>query len=180
MNQLTLDDISTSVRGNIQSQQYEQSHIDGVRIVDLKTHITHDGAFSELLRIDSNGTLALFPEMQIAQINRSMMHPQTIKAWHLHFAQDEIWNVGEGTHILLGVWDVREHSSTKGASLVIPMTSSRLVYIPRGVAHGASNHTFKRAEILYIVSNQYNPEQPDERRLPWDSLGKEFWEPKKE
>lgn len=108
------------------------------------------------------------------------MLPNTVKAWHLHYNQDEIWNVGARSHILLGLWDTREHSATKGVSMRIPLSRDRIVYIPRGVAHGAANHMTHAIEIFYFVSNHYNKDHLDEQRLPWDSLGKEFWDIKKE
>jgi dTDP-4-dehydrorhamnose 3,5-epimerase len=62
----------------------------------------------------------------------------------------------------------------------IPLNHDKLVYIPRGVAHGAANHMTHAAEILYFVSSHYNKDNPDEQRLPWDATGKEFWEIKRE
>lgn len=180
MNQpLTIQDIDTNIREKVSGQAYARQTIEGVQIMDLKKHTTEDGTFTEILRI-TDGKVQNFPEITITQINRSVMLPQTIKAWHLHYNQDEIWNLAAGSHLILGLWDVREQSTTKNLSIKIPLTSSRLVFIPRGVAHGAANISGKHAEILYFVSQQYNPDSPDEQRLPWDSLGKEFWEAKKE
>jgi dTDP-4-dehydrorhamnose 3,5-epimerase len=51
-----------------------------------------------------------------------------------------------------------------------------LVYIPAGVAHGAANLWQSPAAILYFVSSQFDPADPDELRLPWDFLGAEFWQ----
>ncbi len=181
MNQpLSLHDINQDIRDKVNSQEYQKQHIEGVEIFHLHKHLTEDGSFTEILRINDSGALALVPDMKIAQINRSIMLPSSVKAWHLHFNQDEVWNVSGDSHLLLGLWDVREHSTTKNVSVKIPLDSTTLVYIPRGVAHGAANISGNNAEILYFVSNQYNPEQLDEKRLPWDSLGKDFWEAKKE
>lgn len=179
MKTLTTNDIIQNARDVLSLQQHAKQTIDGVVINDLKKHITEDGMFTEVLRVYDQHVNG-FPEMTIAQLNRSIMLPGVVKAWHLHFNQDEIWNVTSGSHLLLGLWDLREESPTKGVSIKIPLTSSRTVYIPRGVAHGAANIHNKAAEIIYVVSNQYNPEHPDEYRLPWDNLGADFWEAKKE
>ena len=32
------------------------------------------------------------------------------------------------------------------------------------------------ATIVYFVNQQFNPADPDERRLPWDILGADFWQ----
>jgi dTDP-4-dehydrorhamnose 3,5-epimerase len=44
------------------------------------------------------------------------------------------------------------------------------------VAHGYTNHTNEKQSIIYLTSQHYNREEPDERRISWDILGKEFWE----
>lgn len=180
MKHLTLDDIDQSVRSSVSVQEYHTQTIQDVQIINLNKHETEDGSFTELLRLDQQGIAEHVPEFHVAQINKSILFPGSVKAWHLHYRQDEIWNVTFYSHLILGLWDVREGSSTKGLSMKIPLSPTRLVYIPRGVAHGAANVSGHNAEILYVVSEQYNKEQPDEQRLPWDSLGKEFWEAKKE
>lgn len=171
---LTVEDITADQRAQLSSQQYQRPSIEGVIIQDLTTHLTEDGSFNEILRVQS------FPDFSIAQINRSLVYPNVVKAWHLHFNQDEVWNVGLGQQIVLGLWDIRENSPTKGTALKIPVSDTRTVYIPRGVAHGACNISGSATEILYFVSTAYNRDQPDEHRLPWDSLGANFWEVKKE
>lgn len=177
---LTIDSIAQELRQNVSDQAKNSQVIDGVKIFQLKSHKTEDGSFSELLRFSDNGTLELLPDFQIAQINRSVMLPNTVKAWHFHFAQDEVWNVSAKSHILLGLWDVRENSPTKNAVMRIPLTHEGLVYIPRGVAHGVANLLTHAVEILYFVNNKYDPEAPDEKRFAWDLKGKDFWEIKRE
>jgi dTDP-4-dehydrorhamnose 3,5-epimerase len=173
---MNADDLIPEAKKVLLTQKAEKQVIDGVKIASLKKHITEDGSFTELMRLRQ----LPFSDFTIAQINRSVMLPNTIKAWHLHFHQDEVWNTSSESHILLGLWDIREHSATKGISMRIPLSSETLVLIPRGVAHGAANHMTHKAEILYFVSNEYDKDHPDEHRLAWDLLGKEFWEIKKE
>lgn len=177
---MNIDDIIPDLKDKIQSQQYEKVEIEGIKILPLHKFLTEDGSFTEIMRFSDQWSLEQMPEFHIAQINRSVMLPSTIKAWHLHFNQDEIWNVSARTHLLLGLWDVREHSSTKGKTMRIPLSSEKLVYIPRGVAHGAANHMTHAAEIFYFVNNKYNKDAPDEQRIAWDSVGKEFWDLKRE
>ena len=54
-----------------------------------------------------------------------------------------------------------------------------LLYIPRGVAHGAANSGRERAQIWYFVNQQFDVNDPDERRLPWDAAGAAFWDSEK-
>jgi dTDP-4-dehydrorhamnose 3,5-epimerase-like enzyme len=53
---------------------------------------------------------------------------------------------------------------------------SRLLLIPRGVAHGAANPWTEVAPMFYFVNQQFSLSEPDERRLPWDAFGADFWE----
>ncbi|MCX8008697.1 MAG: dTDP-4-dehydrorhamnose 3,5-epimerase family protein [Patescibacteria group bacterium] len=178
--QMNSNDLIPEAKTMLQTQTYKQAPIDGVKMFSLNIYKTEDGSFSELMRFTDQRTFQKFPEFFIAQINRSIMLPHTVKAWHLHFHQDEIWSVSPFTHLILGLWDVRASSPTKGLTMKIPLTAETLVYIPRGVAHGAANHMTREAEILYFVNNTYDRESPDEQRLPWDAKGKEFWEMKRE
>ena len=52
---------------------------------------------------------------------------------------------------------------------------ARLLYIPRGVGHGCANLGTEPATVLYYVNQQFDLQDPDERRLPWDIAGADFW-----
>lgn len=178
---LSKQDIDGKVRGKLFVQDYSKKPaIDGVKIVEIRNMVGEDGDFSELLRL-SNGEIEGFPGFHLAQINRSNMLPNAIKAWHLHYKQDEIQTVNPSDHLIVGLWDTRDKSSTKGVSmkLVLGGGKSHLVFIPKGVAHGYMNVSRKPATILYFVDQQFTMDDPDELRLPWDSL-KDFWELSKE
>jgi dTDP-4-dehydrorhamnose 3,5-epimerase len=56
---------------------------------------------------------------------------------------------------------------------------AQALYIPRGVAHGLANIWTQPANMIYLVNQLFDPENPDEHRLPWDVLGNDFWEIKK-
>ena len=57
--------------------------------------------------------------------------------------------------------------------------TSKLVYIPRGVGHGVHNISNKEGTVIYFVNQQFNLDDPDERRLAWDAAGAEFWVPER-
>lgn len=180
---LTLDEIDEKIRSQISTQDYSaEKMIEDVKIIPLKNHVTEEGDFCELLKLNKTGAFAEIPGFQVVQINRSKIHPQAIKAWHLHFKQDEIWYVPPTSHLIVGLWDIRKKSKTKGLAkkIVLGGSSSQLLYIPRGVAHGCTNNSGKPAELFYFVSEQFSKESPDEKRLSWEILGKAFWEPRKE
>lgn len=175
---LTPKDIDESVQKKIYTQDYSaKPAIDGVKVFPIKNFIGEDGDFLELVRFGKNGALELIPEFTIAQINHSTQFPGSIKAWHLHFKQNEIWFVPPAQHFLVGLWDVRASSPTKGQTMRLSMGggAAKLLYIPKGVAHGAANLSPKPSTIIYLVDHAFDPNDPDERRIPWDSQGADFW-----
>ncbi len=183
MNTLEKPDIAKEYQPFIATQNYApKPKIEGVILKEIRNMTSEDGDFSEILRIDEKGDIEGFEGFRIRQINRSKMLPGNIKAWHLHYKQDEIQTVNPEDHLIVGLWDVREDSKTKGISVkyILGGGKAHLLYIPKGVAHGYTNVSKKAATILYFVSEQFSLENPDEQRLPWDSLGKEFWETQKE
>jgi len=179
---MSTNNLIGSVQNAVTVQNYSPKKlIDGVLISDIKQFSGEDGMFEEIMRIDENGNLKQFEGFKISQINRSRILPGAIKAWHLHFNQEDVWYVEPNARVLLGLWDVRENSPTTNTHIKIPLgfNSSKLVYIPRGVAHGAVNIGSDEATLLYFVNQQFNPETPDEHRLSWDALGADFWVPEK-
>src|SRR3989338_581052 len=165
---LTQEDILDEIKPDIYTQDYSKKpEIDGVKIINLKNHTGEDGDFCEVFRIGTNGETQEFPGFKIAQINRSKLISGAIKAWHLHFNQDEIWHVVPSNRLVVGLWDVRADSKTKDTSMKIILGggASKLLYIPRGIAHGCANFTKKDAELFYFVSNQFDINNPDEKRF---------------
>ena len=179
MTDLTLKDISSELQKDVFVQDYSKKPmIEGVKIVEAKRWAGEDGTFEDLLRLNETGHLELFPEIQVRQINRSKLLPGSIKAWHLHFKQEDVWYVSPDDHMILGLWDTRENSPSKGKTQKIIMGNgtSKLVVVPRGVAHGVVNVGKKPGSIYYFVNNQYNLADADEHRLKWDAQGADFWE----
>lgn len=176
---LSHDNIDSALRDKVFIQDYSQKPIiEGVQVKEIRNMVGEDGDFSELIRLTENGEVEGFPGFKVRQINRSKMLPGAIKAWHLHFKQDEIQTVNPENHLVIGLWDVREDSPTKGVTMKLTLGGGKahLIYIPKGVAHGYMNVSKRPATILYFVSEQFNSEDADERRLPWNSV-EGFWEP---
>ena len=155
--------------------------IEGVQVVELKQFVGEDGSFEELIRLTDKGTLQQFPNFQLRQVSHSELLPAAVKAWHFHFKQEDIWYISPKYHMLLGLWDLRKKSATKENTMRITMGAgtSKLVYIPQGVAHGVLNLSHKPGSILYFLSQQFDPSNNDENRLPWDAAGKTFWQPER-
>ncbi len=177
---LSLEDIDESVRPKIYAQSYATKEpIEGVKIINLTNHIGEEGDFSEIMNLNAGGEVAQLPGFKVAQVNRTKLGPQTTKAWHLHFKQDEAWYIAPTFQIFVGLWDIRKHAKTVGKTMRISLGggNSQLLYIPRGVAHGSANFTYESIQLYYFVNEKFNPKDPDERRINWDALGPEFWQP---
>lgn len=180
MNSLTPKDISSDFQSKIFKQDYTGGvRIEGVQVIDLKHFSDEGGFFMELGRMQQ-GIVEAFPSFDVKQVNYSEVHPGVIKAAHLHFFQEDVWIVPPTSKLLIGLLDARADSPTSGKTMRFIMGDgrARMLYIPRGVAHGYANHSTKDAGLIYFVNNQFSadPDKTDEKRLPWDAFGKEFWD----
>lgn len=137
--------------------------IEGVRIKKLIRHPDDRGFFQEILRED-DGLLRRF-----GQASMSKTYPGVIKAFHYHERQDDLWffPVGNAQVVL---YDLRQDSPTRGETNVLYMGEDNpiLVLIPAGVAHGYRTLGEKPAIIIYFTTEPYNPNEPDEKRIPYD------------
>lgn len=178
-NKLLLNEIGADFREYVTTQQYgKKTGINDVKLIELKVLQDDGGAFTELIRCDENGNLLAIPEFKIRQSNFSTVLPGAIKAWHLHFNQEDVWFVPPNARLLVGLLDVREGSGTYRNQMRFVMGGGKaqLLYIPRGVAHGAANIWNQESFMIYFVNQHFNADEPDENRLPWDVIGKEIWE----
>jgi dTDP-4-dehydrorhamnose 3,5-epimerase len=179
---MDLKNISSQYHPQITTQDYgKKDIIDGVKIVDLKMFYDEGGDFTELGRI-KNGALEAFPQFKIKQINISTMMPHSVKAFHLHLKQADVWYVPPASRLLVGLKDLRKESPTKDLSMRLTLGghTSKLLYVPQGVAHGAGNLWPQPASVIYFVDQYFNPQDPDELRLPANLLGEDFWQLRKE
>ena len=165
--------------GVVSTQDYgRKTPITGVRIIDLRLMIDDGGSFAELVRFDENGNLEAVPEFKVRQSSYSLVLPGAIKAFHLHYNQEDVWFVPPTDRLLIGLIDARKDSATYNTSMRFVMGGGKtqLLYIPRGVGHGGANIGTLPATILYYVNQHFDLNDADERRLPWDVLGADFWE----
>jgi dTDP-4-dehydrorhamnose 3,5-epimerase len=170
--------IGPDYREHAHTQSYApRSRIDGVTITDLPIFSDEGGDFCEITRFNPEGTLSLAPDYRPAQISYSLMEPGQIKAFHLHQHQDDLWFVPPAHRLLVGLLDVRHASPTYRTEirLVLGAGKGRLLYIPRGVAHGVANLSSSNASIIYFTNTAFDADHPDEHRLPHDLLGSDFW-----
>ena len=170
--------IGQPYRDQLSTQDYAgQPAISGVEFLPLRLFMEEGGDFLEMARLTSNGELDAKPGFKVSQMNWSRVLPGAIKAFHLHFNQEDVWYVPPTDRLLIGLLDARQESPTfrRCMRFTLGGGQTRLLYIPRGVAHGVANLGSDPAQVMYFVNQQFSAGEPDERRLPWDTCGADFW-----
>ena len=68
---------------------------------------------------------------------------------------------------LVVLYDIRENSKTFGRIMSLEMNENepKLLFIPKGVAHGYKVLGNKPLTMLYIMDKSYNAKNPDEFRI---------------
>ena len=106
---------------------------------------------------------------RFGQMSVSMSYPGVIKAFHYHKKQDDIWFFPSGNAQVVLV-DMREDSRTFKETNVFYMGEENpsVLLIPRGVAHGYRVLGNEPLTIVYLTTQSYSPDAPDEYRIPWN------------
>lgn len=171
--------LSADIASSLYFQNYSPSpEIEGVVYLPLKKHRALEGWFMEQFRLSKGIVEGLPFPFEIRQVSFARATPHRINAFHLHpkEIQDELWTVVQGS---MKVWlvDVRGNSPTClfKRSYILSCEAPGLLYIPSGVAHGYQAGT-EGALLVYAMNNCFNPQDPNEGRLPWDFVGHELWE----
>lgn len=148
--------------------------IKGVKIKKLTVHQdipdqrkkVKPGFLMEVLRNDE-GLLK-----QFGQTVFTVAYQGTIKAFHWHKKQDDLWFVATGKAMVV-LHDLRENSPTKGETQVIMAGEGdyKLILIPQGVAHGYKVLSDKPVLLFYHTTEPYDAKNPDEERIPFDDQG---------
>ena len=179
---LTKEHIGQDYNSDLSTQDYtKKPTIQGVQLINLQMFIDDGGALAEIIRLDDNGCLQSIPEFKVKQSTFSQVLPGVVKAFHLHYNQEDVWFILPCDRMLIGLFDARKDSPTYRHQMRFVMGAGRAqaLYIPRGVAHGMANPYDKTANMIYFVNQCFNADEPDEHRLPWDALGSDFWEMRK-
>lgn len=135
----------------------------GVIVKELKIYNDDRGFFTEILK-EGEGVFK-----KIKQTNYTETYPGVIKAFHWHKKQWDIWFVARGMAQVV-LYDLREKSLTKGTTQIIYAGEDNrvVIVIPPGVAHGYRVLGDKKVGLFYHATEPYNPQNPDEKRIPFD------------
>ena len=147
--------------------------IDGVTIKQLTVHPdipdTPDelagarGVLMEVVR-DDDDLMKKF-----GQTTFTITHKGTIKGFHWHKKQDDVWFVATGRAKVV-LHDLREGSPTKGETQVLYAGTDdyKVILIPVGVAHGYKVVSVEPVLMFYHTTMSYNPQDPDEQRIAYN------------
>ena len=146
--------------------------IQGVKIKKLKVHpdipdteeeLGKPGFLMEVLRND-DGLLKKF-----GQTTFTVAYKGTIKAFHWHEKQDDLWFVATGKAEVV-LYDRRKSSPTYGETQVVLAGKDdyKLILIPVGVVHGYIVLGDEPVLLFYHTTESYNPKNPDEKRIKWN------------
>jgi dTDP-4-dehydrorhamnose 3,5-epimerase len=180
---VTPDDIAPEFRTPAKSYA-KPKPIEGVRVLRLKRFTDDRGFFLEIFRAKANHPESreladFFQGLPVAQVNFSVVETEGhIKGLHYHLKQDDVWFVPPPSKAKFVLYDVRKSSPTFGATQVLVAGGGQdlLVRIPAGVAHGYRPLTNPCA-LLYLVTETFDPANPDELRIPWDHPAvKDLWD----
>jgi len=145
---------------------FTNTELEGVMIIEPQIFQDARGSFMENFHYDSFKKAGI--DMQIRQMNVSHSSQGVLRGMHYQkdYPQAKLVKVIRGEIFDVAV-DVRKDSSTYGRwfGVILSEDNKKQLYIPRGFAHGALVLS-DQAEFLYLVDNDYHPE--DEAGIIWN------------
>jgi dTDP-4-dehydrorhamnose 3,5-epimerase len=148
--------------------------IDGVRVAPAALHPDDRGYFMEVARLGQKLVQDFAPEQ--TQVSCALSYPGTIKAFHYHRHQTDVWAPAAGM-LQVALADLRAGSPTYGQrnTLYLGVLRPWQLLIPPGVAHGYKVVGGEAALLVYITNQLYNP--ADEGRIAYNHPGLNYdWE----
>jgi dTDP-4-dehydrorhamnose 3,5-epimerase len=141
--------------------------IDGVIVKHLRVMSDERGHLMEILRNDDDCYTA---SGLYGQHYLTTAYPGVVKAWHYHDFQDDNFCVVKGM-AKVALYDGRNSSKTFGNinEFFIGEKSPCVIHIPRGVWHGYKNIGKKMCYLINMVTQPYDPLNPDEHRVPYNN-----------
>jgi dTDP-4-dehydrorhamnose 3,5-epimerase len=148
--------------------------IDGVRLQSFALWPDDRGYFLEVVRM-KQGLAADFPA-ESTQVSSALSYPGTIKAFHFHLEQTDLWVPMHGMFQVTLV-DLRRDSPSFGVRNTIYAGTLRpwQILIPPGVGHGYKVIGPDPGILVYVTNRVYNPR--DEGRIAYNDPDIQYdWE----
>ena len=145
-----------------------QKLIADVRIAPFPVWPDDRGYFLEVIRIGTGLGAGFDPSTK--QVSSALSYPGTIKAFHFHLEQYDLWVPAVGM-LQVALVDLRPDSATFGRKNTIYVGSLRpwQILVPPGVGHGYKVIGHDPAVLVYVTSRVYNPK--DEGRIAYNDAG---------
>jgi dTDP-4-dehydrorhamnose 3,5-epimerase len=148
--------------------------IAGVEIRAVSLWPDDRGYFLEVMR-SGQGLPADYPPSS-TQVSAAVSYPGTIKAFHYHLYQRDVWVPVSGM-LQVALVDLRVDSLTFGRrnTLYAGILRPGQILIPMGVGHGCKVIGQHPAVLVYVTDQFYNPS--DEGRIPYNEESIQYdWE----
>ena len=146
--------------------------IEGIRITPYSLWPDDRGYFLEVLRLGEH-----YAQLgETIQVSAAVSYLSTIKAFHYHLRQTDIWVPVRGL-LQVALVDLRKSSPTFGwkNTLYIGELRPWQLLIPPGVAHGYKVTGQDPAVLVYVTNRYYDP--ADEGRIPYNDSNINYdWE----
>jgi dTDP-4-dehydrorhamnose 3,5-epimerase len=139
--------------------------IEGVRVQPYDLWPDDRGYFLEVMRM-GQGLAASF-DPATTQISSALSYPGTIKAFHFHKFQTDLWVPMQGV-FQVALVDLRPESATFGLKNTLYVGALRpwQILIPPGVGHGYKVAGEGSGVLVYVTNQLYNPS--DEGRIAYN------------
>jgi dTDP-4-dehydrorhamnose 3,5-epimerase len=139
--------------------------IEGVRIQPYDIWPDDRGYFLEVIRMNQ-GLAADFDPAQ-TQVSAALSYAGTIKAFHYHQHQTDLWVPAQGM-FQIALVDMRAGSPTFGAKNTMYVGSLKpwQILVPPGVGHGYKVIGDRAGMLVYVTNRLYNPK--DEGRIAYN------------
>ena len=148
--------------------------IDGVRVQPYDLWPDDRGYFLEVIRMRQGLAASFVPET--TQVSAALSYPGTIKAFHFHQHQTDLWVPMSGV-FQVALVDLRAGSPTVGLKNTLYVGALRpwQILIPPGVGHGYKLVGESSGVLVYVTNQLYNPK--DEGRIAYDDPSIQYdWE----
>lgn len=148
--------------------------IAGVQVKPFPIWPDDRGYFLEVLRV-RQGLAADFPT-ETTQVSTALSYHGTIKAFHFHLHQTDLWVPSIGM-FQVALVDLRPSSPTYGVknTLYVGALNPMQVLIPPGIGHGYKVIGESHGVLVYVTDRLYNPS--DEGRIAYNDPSIDYdWE----
>ncbi len=148
--------------------------IEGVRPHAFDVWPDDRGYFLEVIRMRQGPAADFAPDT--TQVSAALSYPGTIKAFHFHRRQTDLWVPAAGM-FQVALVDLRTDSPTFGERNTLYLGTLRpwQLLIPPGIGHGYKVIGEASGLLVYVTDCLYNPQ--DEGRIPYDDSSIQYdWE----